>query len=271
MLMSNFLKDRKSVRDFKNKKLDNKVFEEIKEYCSGLEKEEGQDSFEFMFFEDGDRIFKSLKGLGGYAGVMIKSPHYIGLNLKNEKEESIIYGGYYIEKLITKLTNLNVGSCWVIIKDVDLKTKEDLFNIEKGNIDYLLAIGYPIAKNPFVTEPFSSRLGVEDILFKDEIGKPIEVDELESRGLDDLFYYIRFAPSSYNNQPWRFVLKDHKVTLLLAYSSKEQLNLTDAGIIMYYFESLIKSMGINNRWKLIDKPDYEDEKYRYRYIGEFNI
>ena len=73
-----------------------------------------------------------------------------------------------------------------------------------------------------------------------------------------MFYYIRFAPSSYNNQPWRFVLKDHKVILLLAYSSEEQLNLTDAGIIMYYFESLVNPWD-HNKWKLIDKPDYEDE------------
>ena len=269
--MSNFLKDRKSVRDFKNKKIGHKAFEDIKAYCNELENEEDRNNFEFMFFEEGDSIFEFLKGLGGYAGVMIKSPHYIGLNIRDDKEESIIYGGYYMEKLITKLTNLGLGSCWVSIRDVDLKTKKELFHMEDGNIDYLLAIGYPIAKNPFVVKPFSSRLGIENILFEDKIGNSIKIDELEGRGLDDLFYYIRFAPSSYNNQPWRFILKDHKLILLLAYLPEEELNLIDAGIIMYYFESLVKSIGINNKWKLMDKPDSQDEKYIYRYIGEFDI
>ena len=138
-------------------------------------------------------------------------------------------------------------------------------------MDYLLAIGHPVAKNPFIDEPFSSRVGIEDIVFKDEIGKVVSVDELESRGLDDLFYYVRFAPSSYNKQPWRFVLKDHKVILLMAYSNDEELNLADAGIIMYYFESLAKAIGINSKWELIDENNIKDEECKYKYIGEFAI
>ena len=268
--MSNFLKDRKSVRDFKSKKVDDKILEGAKSYCRNLE-EEGQHNFEFLFFEDGQKIFNSLEGMGGYSGVMIKSPHYIGIRLNDNREDTIIYSGYYMEKLITKLTNLNLGSCWVSIKDVDSQVKKVLFNMNNGSMDYILAIGYPVAKNPFSQEPFSSRLAIEDILFKNEIGNKIDAHELESRGLEDLFYYIRFAPSSYNNQPWRFILEDHKITLLLAYSSEDNINLIDAGIAMYYFEHLIRSIGVDNKWKLIDKPDHEDEKFIYRYIGEFNI
>ena len=268
--MNNFLKNRKSIRDFKNKSLDIKTLRNITKKCNELE-EEGNGGFEFLLFEDGERIFNSLDGIGGYAGVMIKSPHYIGLNTKDKREETIIYGAYYIEKLITELNNLNVGTCWISLKDVDENIKKDLFGTEGGNIDYLLSIGHPAAKNPFIEEPTSSRIGVEDIVFKNEIGKPIGIEELESRGLDDLFYYIRFAPSSYNRQPWRFVLKDDKVILLLSYSSSEELNLADAGIIMYYFENLTKSIGINNKWKLIENHNYEDEKCKYKYIGEFGL
>lgn len=268
--MNNFLKNRKSVRDFKKKKLDKKTFERIMESCKQFE-EEGNNSFEFLLFQDGDRVYNTFKGIGGYAGVMIESPHYIGLKINNDEEKAILYGSYYAEKLITQLTNLNVGSCWISVNDVDSNVRGDLLGIENGTIDYLLAIGYPVAKNPFVEEPFSSRFGVEDIVFKDEIGKPISVDELESRGLDDLFYYIRFAPSSHNRQPWRFVLKDNRVILLIAYSDEEKLSLADAGIIMYYFENLARSIGIDNKWDLIDGVNYEGDKYKYRYIGEFGL
>lgn len=269
--MNNFLKNRKSVRDFKDKKLDKKTIQKVKEYCQQLENEKSKGDFRFVLYEDGQKVFDALEGVGGYSGVMIESPHYIGLNFKDNKKESIIYGAYYMEKLITELTNLNIGSCWISLKDVDEKSKKELLGIKEGNIKYLLSIGYPIAKNPFVAEPTSSRLSIEDIVFKDEIGKVANIDELESRGLDDLFYYIRFAPSSYNKQPWRFVLKDHKVILLMAYSNDEEINLVDAGIIMYYFENLAKAIGINSKWKLIEVPDYKNEMCKYKYIGEFRI
>lgn len=271
LLMNNFLKNRKSIRDFKDKNIKDGTLREIKDYCGQLEEEKIQDGFQFLLFEDGDKIYKSLKGIGGYAGVMIKSPHYIALNIQDSREKSIIYGAYFMEKLITKLTDLNIGSCWIGLKGIDEDTKKELFQITEGNVDYLLAIGYPVPKNPFVGDSTSSRIGVEDIVFKDEIGKPISLDELESRGLDDLFYYIRFAPSSYNKQPWRFILKDDRVVLLLAHSPEEKPNLADAGIIMYYFESLAQAIGIDNRWNLLDNEDYYDGKIKYKYIGEFGI
>lgn len=269
--MNNFLKDRKSVRDFKNKKVKKDILEEIQSYCEEFEEEESKIGFEFPMFEDGKRIFESLSGVGGYAGVMIESPHYIGLKLLDGNEDSEIYGAYYMEKLITKLTELNLGSCWISLAGVEPKIKEILFDLKDERMDYILAIGHPARKNPFKTESTSSRLGVDDIVFDGKIGNSMDQDELEHRGLDDLFYYIRFAPSGYNSQPWRFILKQNKVSLLLSYITEDELSLTDAGIIMYYFENLAKSLGIENSWKLVNKSDIADGNCRYRYIGEFNL
>lgn len=269
--MNNFLKDRKSVRDFKSKRIERNNLKKIESYFDELKKEEAKAGFEFSLFENGEKIYESLSGIGGYAGVMIESPHYIGLKLVDGDEVSKIYGAYYMEKLITELANLNIASCWISLNGVDSKIKKILFDLEEGKIDYLLAIGYPARKNPFIAEATSSRLGVEDIVFENKIGNSVDIDELEYRGLDDLFYYIRFAPSSYNNQPWRFILEGNKVSLLMHYSSEDELNLTDAGIIMYYFENLAKPLGIENTWKLINKPDIKDGNCRYKYIGEFNL
>lgn len=269
--MNNFLKDRKSVRDFKNKRVKKDLLEEIKSYFKEFEEDESGIGFEFVLYEDGKKVFESLSGIGGYAGVMIESPHYIGLKLLDGSKNSEIYGAYYMEKLITKLTNLNLGSCWISLAGVDPKIKEILFDLEDEGMDYLLAIGHPARKNPFKSEATSSRLGVDDIVFDGEIGNPIDLDELEYRGLDDLFYYIRFAPSGYNSQPWRFILEEDKLSLLLAYSAEDELNLTDAGIIMYYFENLVKALGIENSWELVNKSDIVDGNWRYRYIGEYNL
>jgi nitroreductase len=270
MLMTNFLKNRRSVREFKNKKVDVKVLEKIDEYLKELENQEGSRSILFNIYKNGEDIYRSLKGIGGYSGVMIESPHYIGMELVNNEERVAIYSSYYMEKLITKLNDLGIATCWISLMDVDGNKKKNILGSTIGQTNYLLAIGYPKPKNPFINEAFSERLGIEEIVFNEEIEKPIDVEELEAMGLSDLFYYVRFAPSAYNKQPWRFLVERDKVTLLLAYSKEEDLNLADAGIIMYYFEALASSIGINSKWELINGVHKTKECY-YKYIGEFNL
>ena len=148
--MNNFLRNRKSVRDFKDKKLKYDMLEEIKGYCNQLKEKKDQEGFQFLLFEDGNRIYKSLEGIGGYAGVMIKSPHYIALNIKDNREESTIYGAYFMEKLITKLADLNIGSCWIGLEGVDEDTKKDLFQVTEGSIDYLLLLDIQYPKTPLL-------------------------------------------------------------------------------------------------------------------------
>lgn len=269
--MSNFLKDRKSIRDYKKKKLDSKSMENVMSLMGEIQEEANNEYFDFILFENGEKVHNSLKGIGGYAGVMIESPHYIGIRLKEVSEESVINASYYSEKLMGRLSNLNLGSCWLSIRDVDREIKAVVLGEENKNIAYLVALGYPKAKNPFINEASSSRLGVGEIVFKEEFGQSIDIIELENRGLDDLFYYVRFAPSSFNNQPWRFVLEKDKVILLLAYSDKNRVSLMDAGIIMYYFESLARTIGIENDWVLIDEEDLVYEGRKYKFIGEFKL
>lgn len=269
--MGNFLKNRKSIRDYKNRKVDKGSMEDVLALFRKIEVEADNKYFDFVLFEDGEKIYNSFKGIGGYVGVMVESPHYIGIRLKEVNEEAIINASYYSEKLMGRLSTLNLGSCWLGIKDVDKELKANVLGDENKNIGYLIAFGYPKAKNPFVNEVSSSRYGVEDIVFKEKLGESIDIDELESRGLDDLFYYVRFAPSSYNSQPWRFVLEKDKVVLLLEYSKENKINLMDAGIIMYYFEELAKVIGINNKWELVQDEDVVHENTKYKYIGEFKL
>lgn len=268
MLMTNFLKSRKSIRDFRNKNINTDTLDSIRLYLDQLEKEDINGSIKFKLYEYGEKLYNSLRGVGGYSGVMIQSPHYIGLEIMNNQEKSVIYSAYYMEKLITKLNNLGIDTCWVSVKDVDKNTKMEVFGDSIGEFNYLLAIGYGKPKNPFVNEPFSERIGVEELVYCDEVEKSINMEDLENRGLGDLFYYVRFAPSVLNKQPWRFLLKKDSVVLLLKYDKDELPNLMDAGIIMYYFEALSESIGLNNKWELTDGML---EKDNYKYIAEFKL
>lgn len=270
MLMTNFLKNRRSVREFRRKKVTKDTLKEIQSFLNELENEKTKDKVKFNLYEDGEGIYEKLSGIGGYAGVMIEGPHYIGLEELNKDRSTAIYGGYYMEKLITDLNKLGLDTCWVGVGDLSENFKKEIFQDLEGEINYILAIGYSKLKNPFVNEPFSERLGVEEVVYSGGIGKSIDHKELEHRGLEDLFYYVRFAPSKENLQPWRFLLEKDKVTLFIKQEEGHKTSYMDAGIIMYYFEALGKSAGINDEWQLIDGV-HEDKDGKYEYIGKIKL
>lgn len=268
MLMTNFLKDRKSIREFRNKNIETEKIKTIKAYIKSSEEDNG--SFKFRLYENGDYIYEQLKGIGGYSGLMIESPHYITLEEIKEGRNALIYGAYHMERLITKLNLLGIETCWVSLDTVKDEFKEKLFGEHTGNIDYMIAIGYGKRKNPFAKEITSSRLGVDEIVYSEKIGEQIEDQELEHRGLGDLFYYVRFAPSKWNSQPWRFLLEKDKVTLLIKYKDDYGQHLVEAGIIMYYFKELAKAIRIENEWELLEGSQVEEDS-TYEYIAQLKL
>lgn len=268
MLMTNFLKNRRSIREFKNKQASSQTIKDIKEYLRALEQE--TENIKFRLYENGDFIYDRLKGISGYSGLMIESPHYIALEQMKDDKYTLIYGAYYMEKLITELNKLGLETCWISVGNIEKEFKDKVLGEHDGNIDYMLSIGYGKRRNPFTNEPFSERIGVEEIVYSGGIEKKVDNRELEHRGLDDLFYYVRFAPSTANLQPWRFLLEKDKVTLFIKYNEGDTPNLIDAGIIMYYFKELAKSIGIENDWQLID-GNHVGQDGIYEYVAEIKI
>lgn len=270
--MSNFLRNRKSVREFKKKEVDKETLEIIRSNLSSISKENNLKDIKFQLFEDGDLVFQNLEGKGGYAGVMIKSPHYIALEITEFTEENLINGAYYMEKIITDLNNIGISTCWITISEaLDIAKLEALGHFS-DRMDYILAFGYEKLRNPFQIEQFSERISVDEMVYDGKIDRPIKIEDLENRGLMDIFYYIRFAPSNKNLQPWRFILGDEKVELILQYEEWDESLLIDAGIIMHYFDNLARTQGLNNQWKLNkDIKENEIEGKKYRYIAEFKL
>lgn len=271
MIMSNFLRNRKSVREFKNRIVEPRILEDVQESIRALKDEYSLDNMDFRLYENGKNLYSSLEGKGGYAGVMIESPHYIIMELADKKEDTILYGAYYMEKLITKLNDMGLSTCWVSVSNIDENLKKEVFGEHIVHVDYVLAFGYEKLRNPFTTETFSERIGVKDMVFDGEIGRVSNLDDLDNKGLLDIFHYVRFAPSTKNLQPWRFLIKDNKIQLLLSYKEWNEGLLIDAGIIMYYFEELAKYQGIKSQWRIVDIVECKTEDNCYRYVAEYEL
>ena len=264
MLMTNFLQKRKSVRNFKTDTVPRDALENIKLLMDEMGTNES--GISFSLYENGKIVAEGLRGKAGYAGVMIEAPHYIALDIDGDKPLNILKGGYCLEKLNTKIVDLDIDTCWITVDSVDADTKRAIFGENGTGIDYLIALGDGQKKKLFDPEVTSSRLSVEEIVFADTIGNPISIETLENYGVFDVFSSVRYAPSHKNFQPWRFVLKGAEVDAYMVKSDEDNRSLIDMGVILFYMEEMLKTIGINKKWTI----DLKDAG-KYYYIGSFTL
>ena len=263
MLMTRFLKERRTVREFRDERLNLETLEKINGKIVELNELNKTHGMSFELFQNGSEIAEAFSGKGGYSGVMIEAPHYIGLKT-GESMESELYGAYYMEDLITLIHGLDVGTCWIGLQNVSDDEKVKVLGEDGGKINYLLAIGKATRSNPFLEEETADRKPLSELVFDERIGNPADPDMLETRGLLDLFYYVRFAQSERNAQPWIFLIEGPKISMLM---KKDEVKPADAGIMMYYFKSMLEVLGINTRWELVEDKIIDD----YKVIAEIRV
>ncbi|MGI6584885.1 MAG: hypothetical protein GX301_08735 [Gracilibacteraceae bacterium] len=272
-----FLADLQSIRDYKQEKLKDLVLSDIKVYLEKINADAGKEKgFSLIMLENGDEVFNELEGVGGYSGVMIKSPHYIGLAFSKESHEAEFFGAYHMQSVVKKLQEMYLGSCWIDIGGVSEDIKVKLSGDSEFRVNYLLAFGIANEKALKEKKPRASltnkaseyrqspygikfaeagisdraRLALGEVVYMHEWGKSATYEELENRGVADLFFYLRNAPSYKNLQPCRIILKDGEAELAVP-EPENARNYIDAGIMMYTFEGLAKDLGIPGKWSFV--------------------
>ncbi len=277
MKINKVIKERRSVREYKGKKVDKHLIEDIiaaVENKKGLQENIG---VSFKFIENGGEAYEKLDGIVGYFGKVIKAPHYIYI-ASDAKEGYLENAGYIGESLVLKATDLGLGTCWMEINEKESDVKkilgiEDdreaigllaigyakrenkvagLFDTKGKSISPLTEFGYPNIEVKYADEPVSSRISIKDIAYLKEWGRKASAKELEDRGMADLFYYMRLAPSWGNRQPWKFIIDGEKIILAVEKDDKvnEKVARIEAGIAMLYFELMSHEQGIPGRWQL---------------------
>ena len=283
-----------STRDFEETRLKGIILGDIQEYLKEINTGVGiEKGFSLIMMENGEEVYNTLKGVGGYSGIMIKSPYYIGLAAFNEEPETEFFAAYHMQSAVKKLYDMKLGSCWINVRSIphDIKSKLLLNNV--GKINYLLAFGVADEKAakqkaPHMTvtntsssyrqDPYGtkvneaassdiSRHSIGEIVYLYEWGKQATYEELEQRGMAELFFYVRNAPSYKNLQPCRLILKDG-VTELAVIHAENEGSYTDAGIMMYTLQGLAKDLGIPGEWQFI-KDDSGDKEYRI--VGKIEL
>ncbi|HYF74943.1 MAG TPA: nitroreductase family protein [Candidatus Nitrosocosmicus sp.] len=275
-----------SIRDYEETRLRGIIIADIMEYLreinDGIGKEKG---FSLDMMINGKEVFSDLNGVGGYSGVMIRSPHYIGLVTYQEDTEAEFLGAYYMQSVVKKLYDMTIGSCWINITSVPKGLKMKLLKNDTGSINYLLALGLidetavkekaahttvTNASPAYKQDPYGTKINeaadsdkarhsLGEIVYLHEWGKQATYEELERRGVADIFFYVRNAPSYKNLQPCRLILKDGEAELAVLNPENEE-NYIDAGIMMYTLEGLAKDIGIPSKWHFV-KDESNNKEY----------
>lgn len=258
----------KSVRVYKKEEVDANLLKGLKQYY-----EQGKrlvDDIEVeVIRKSRDEVFEQLKDYAGYNDRMIEAPHYL-IFLSEEKDHYIENAGYRTQDIMLKAWSLGIASCWITFKDGEIiKNKLGIDSDKK--LAALIALGYEepqfkvlYEKGKYNTssnvkvidDNTSERLGIRDLVFSKEWGKKADPDELVNYGLLEGFFYGILAPSYKNRQPWRFIVDNGTVVLVV----KKDIYVTeyeekiDTAVIMLYFEAIIESTLYDITWKF-GKPE----------------
>lgn len=260
---------RKSVREFKDTKIDLKYFNEIESYIKSSKKLLPEIEFELKMYDFYD-CYEKIDQLAGYNGYLIQAPNYV-IILSDKKPGYIENSGYIGERLILKAMDLGIDSCWITFKDSKL-IKEKLNISSDKEITGIIALGYEDDINT-KNKSTSERLGVEEIVFMNEWGNNANVAELEERYLLDPFFYARMAPSSLNKQPWRFIIDGGKVILAVKkddFTTDYEVKI-DTGIAMLYFSLIVESTMFDLKWHVGDINNDYKVPNDYKIVGYCNI
>ena len=256
---------RKSVRNFTNKPIDAEKRSEIENIFKECKKIDKSIDTEIIFVEK-ENLPKGLSEIGGYKGFFVDAPYYIMI-FSEMKKGFIENAGYLGENIILNMTNMDIDSCWLTLKEDEVMKSAELGMRIVG----LIAVGYGerVKKTTALKNMFSKnidigleapnpgtdnemRMDILDMVFKNEYGNRMDLDFLNNSGLADGLYAARRAPSALNQQPWRFIIDNDELILLIKESeyTNEYETKISAGAAMFNFAAVIGERMFAVEWEL---------------------
>ncbi len=247
----------KSIRDFKSKEVEEKILLEIKNHKDSCKKLVQDIDLEVNFYTN-EELYEKIKEVSGYRGNLIKAPNYMFI-LSEKKDNYLENSGYVGEELILKARNLGVDSCWITFENQDV-VKERLGIESEKEITGIIALGY--RENVKLSESATgkTRISVDNLVSLDKWENKLSTEDLENRGLAEVFSYTRMAPSTLNRQPWRFLIDGDKIILAIRkdeFASEYECKI-DTGIVMLYLSRIIDVTLFESKWDLVH---IEGDKY----------
>ena len=258
------IQNRKSVRAFTDKLIPHSYVDEIRSYYGAVERLVPELKTELHLYADD--VKAALEGAAGYNQFLVGAPHYLVL-LSEKHPLAELNAGYIMQDLILKLTDMELGTCWVTFTDSE--EIKDALGIESGlDVVAIAAFGYGerttkrlrlnirsmsnvdiSAKRQY----FEPKRGINDMVFLNTWGNIHKLDDTIGF-FDDMpweaFYAATQSPSYLNRQAYGFVIHDGTITLVRrpdAYTTELDGNLS-LGIVLLHFTKVAENWAGRIRW-----------------------
>jgi len=201
---------RHSVRRYENKAIEGEVLDELKKEIDECNSESG---LNFQLVLNEPKAFSgAMARYGKFSGVS----NYIALVGKKSKDLDRLCG-YYGEKLVLKIQQLGLGSCWVALT---YKKVPEAFTVRNGEkLTVVISVGYAKARGV----PHKSK----------DISKVSDVTDSSPSWYKQGVEAALLAPTAMNQQKFKFRLDGEKVTASAGVGFYAKL---DLGITQYHFE-----------------------------------
>ena len=267
MNYSALIQNRKSVREFSEKKVPASVLAEVEAYYQkGCQRLVPALETELRIF--GDEAKEALEGSAGYKDFLIGAPQYLVL-LSAKGACAGENAGFMMEDLILKLTEMDLGSCWLTFTD-SAKVKAALGIDSALDVAAIAAFGYGVKttkrlrvniqsmSNVDVSaqrQYFAPKHGISDLVFMNSWGSTDGLDE-HIGYYDDMLWEALYAatlsPSYLNRQPYGFVIHDGHTTLVWKEDSytDEIDGRLGLGVVLLHFTSVASQWAGKINWRL---------------------
>lgn len=259
------IQNRKSVREFQDKKVDFRHLDAIRTYYQkNVRRLIPQLQTQAYFF--GTDAREALEGAAGYHKFLVGAPQYLVL-LTDEHPQAGLNAGYIMEDLVLKLADLGLDSCWVTFTDSD--HVKDALGIESElAVAAIVAFGYGVKTVRRLRLNIKSMSDIDIIAKRHYFDPKVSVNELVHRGtwgsksgLDDAigfyddmlweaFYAASLAPSYLNRQSYGFVLEQGRINLV---SKPDRYNTPidealSLGIVLLHFTAVAEEWAGKLSW-----------------------
>ena len=265
MNYSALIQNRKSVREFADKKVPASALAEIEAYyqksCQRLVPE-----LETKLCVFGEEAKAALEGAAGYKSFLVGAPNYLVL-LSAKGDLAVENAGYMMEDKVLKLTDMDLGCCWLTFTDSE-KVKGALKIDSALDVAAIVAFGQGVKTTKRLRvnilsmskvdisaqrQYFAPKHGLHDMVFMNTWGNCEGVDEyigFYDDMLWEAFYAAAQSPSYLNRQPYGFIIHDGQITLVKAPDSytDEIDGKLGLGIVLLHFTSTASQWAGKIKW-----------------------
>ncbi len=248
---------RSSWRSYESRPLETQTRELIRNYLGAQTGGPFSCKMRFHLVEKNDpAVFDNVR-LGTYGFIKNAQNFIVGAVIPGEKHWEDY--GYVLEKIILKMTDLELGTCWM---GGTFKRSEfgRAINISDDEVvPAITPVGYPTLKRSLRDgiirrgAKSHSRKNWERLFFVDNFETPFIQNELDVYGV--VLEMVRLAPSASNKQPWQIVKQGHSYHFFLKRTAKYSngnigdLQRIDMGIAMSHFELTARQLGLSGGWE----------------------